>query len=87
MIEVPLSEYQYDLPDERIARYPVEPRDQSKLLIYKDGQIVHQRFAMLADALPEQSFLVFNNTKVIPARVFFQKKTGAIIEIFLYDWQ
>jgi S-adenosylmethionine:tRNA ribosyltransferase-isomerase len=81
--EILLADYQYDLPDERIARYPVEPRDSSKLQIYQDGKITHEHFFNLPDHLPSDSFLVFNDTKVIPARVFFQKPTGAVIEIFL----
>lgn len=81
--EILLTDYQYDLPDERIARYPVEPRDSSKLQIYQDGKITHEHFFNLPDYLPADSFLVFNDTKVIPARVFFQKPTGAVIEIFL----
>lgn len=81
--EILLADYQYDLPDERIARYPLEPRDSSKLLIYREGNITHERFYNLPDYIPSDSFLVFNDTKVIPARVFFQKSTGAIIEIFL----
>ena len=81
--EILLADYQYDLPDERIARYPVEPRDSSKLQIYQDGKITHEHFFNLPDYLPSDSFLVFNDTKVIPARVFFQKPTGAVIEIFL----
>lgn len=82
-MEILLADYQYDLPDERIARYPLEPRDSSKLLIYQEGNILHKNFFDLTDYLPSDSFLVFNDTKVIPARVFFQKPTGAIIEIFL----
>ncbi|GAA4417091.1 S-adenosylmethionine:tRNA ribosyltransferase-isomerase [Nibrella viscosa] len=78
-----LSQFQYDLPDERIARFPLPQRDQSKLLVYRSGQITHERFSNLADMLPEKSFLVFNNTKVIPARLIFQKPTGAVIELFL----
>lgn len=81
--EILLADYQYDLPDERIARYPVEPRDSSKLQIYQDGKITHEHFYNLPDYLPLDSFLVFNDTKVIPARVFFQKPTGTVIEIFL----
>lgn len=81
--EILLADYQYDLPDERIARYPVEPRDSSKLQIYQDAKITHERFYNLPYYLPSDSFLVFNDTKVIPARVFFRKPTGAIIEIFL----
>jgi S-adenosylmethionine:tRNA ribosyltransferase-isomerase len=80
-----LSQFQYDLPDDRIARYPLAQRDASKLLVYKSGQIKHQQFSDLPDLLPEQSFLVFNNTKVIPARLHFTKSTGAIIELFLLN--
>lgn len=82
-MKILLADYQYDLPDERIARYPLEPRDSSKLLIYQEGNILHKYFYDLTDYLPSDSFLVFNDTKVIPARVFFQKTTGAVIEIFL----
>ncbi|WP_428661060.1 S-adenosylmethionine:tRNA ribosyltransferase-isomerase [Runella sp.] len=81
--EIPLSDYQYELPDERIARFPLEPRDTSKLLVYKNGSIQHERFYDLPQFLPSTTFLVFNNTKVIPARVFFRKPTGATIEVFL----
>lgn len=78
-----LSDYTYDLPDDRIARYPVSPRDASKLLVYKNGAIDHLRFRQLIDQLPADSLLVFNDTRVIPARVYFQKSTGATIEILL----
>lgn len=78
-----LSQFQYDLPDDRIARFPLPQRDASKLLVYKDGQIRHETFTQLPDLLPADSFLVFNNTKVIPARLHFTKPTGAVIELFL----
>lgn len=81
--EILLADYHYELPDERIARFPVEPRDTSKLLIFKNGTIQHERFFSLPDHLPHNTFLVFNDTKVIPARVFFKKPTGATIEVFL----
>ncbi|MFN3381256.1 MAG: S-adenosylmethionine:tRNA ribosyltransferase-isomerase [Runella zeae] len=81
--EIPLAEFQYELPDERIARYPVSPRDSSKLLVYQNGTIAHQSFEQLPELLPASALLVFNDTKVIPARVFFQKDTGAHIEVFL----
>jgi S-adenosylmethionine:tRNA ribosyltransferase-isomerase len=80
---IQLSDFQYNLPDSSIARYPVEPRDSSKLLVYKSGKISHQHFVDLTDFLPKNSFLVFNDTKVIPARIHFQKSTGSVIEIFL----
>src|SRR6218665_388805 len=85
MIHVDLEKYTFHLPDERIARFPVEPRDISKLLVYKQSEISEDRFYNLIKYLPQESFLVFNNTKVIPARLFFQKSSGAIIEIFLLN--
>ncbi len=78
-----LETFQYDLPDERIARYPLDPRDSSKLLLYKDGELQHNQFTDLPHHLPADTLLVFNNTKVIPARAYFQKETGATIEILL----
>ena len=78
-----LETFHYDLPDSRIARYPLVPRDSSKLLIYKDGQIDHKSFTDLPENLPVDTLLVFNDTKVIPARAYFQKETGATIEILL----
>lgn len=78
-----LSDYQYELPDERIAKFPLESRDASRLLHYNNGNITHHRFFELPSLLPKDSLLVFNNTKVIPARLIFQKETGARIEIFL----
>ena len=83
MSEIHLGDYAYELPDERIARYPVSPRDASKLLTYQDGTLSHRHFHQLADQLPAESLLVFNDTKVIPARVYFQKTTGATIELLL----
>lgn len=80
---IQLEAYFYDLPDERIARYPLQNRDESKLLIYKDEKISHQHFTDLPAALPSGTLLVFNDTKVIPARAYFQKDTGATIEILL----
>lgn len=78
-----LSDYTYELPDNRIARYPLSPRDTSRLLIYKRGAIQHTHFQELVGQLPADSLLVFNDTRVIPARVYFQKPTGATIEILL----
>lgn len=85
MINLDLEKYTYHLPDERIARFPVEPRDVSKLLVYQQSEISEDRFYNLVKHLPQKSFLVFNNTKVIPARLFFQKSSGAVIEIFLLN--
>lgn len=78
-----LQEINYQLPDERIAKYPLAQRDESKLLIYKSGQIQDAQFKALPHQLESGTTLFFNNTRVIPARLFFQKDTGAQIEIFL----
>jgi S-adenosylmethionine:tRNA ribosyltransferase-isomerase len=75
----------YPLSDERIARYPLPRRDQSKLLVWRKGKITDSEFRSLADFLPAKSLLIFNNTKVIRARLMFQKPTGAQIEIFCLD--
>ncbi len=83
--EIRLSKYTYELPDARIARYPVSPRDTSKLLVYRAGKLSHHRFHQIADQLPAESLLVFNDTRVIPARVYFQKPTGATIQLLLLN--
>lgn len=83
MHDLNLSNYLYDLPFERIASHPLAERDQSKLLFYDRGTIRHTGFREIATSLPEQALLVFNNTKVISARLKFVKDTGAEIEIFL----
>ena len=83
MQNIKLSDYTYDLPDERIAKFPLPKRDESKLLVYQQGEISHTVFKNITDYLPKNSLLVFNNTKVIPARIHFQKSTGAIIQLFL----
>ncbi|GAB3497438.1 S-adenosylmethionine:tRNA ribosyltransferase-isomerase [Spirosoma knui] len=80
-----LSQFQYDLPDDRIARFPLPQRDASKLLVYKAGQVSHAHFYDLPQLLPENAFLVFNDTKVIPARLHFVRTTGALIELFLLN--
>lgn len=80
-----ISDYSYELPDERIAKYPLAERDQSKLLVWKNGNIQDSNFRNLPDFLPSNSLLIFNNTKVIRARLHFQKETGAKIEIFCLD--
>jgi S-adenosylmethionine:tRNA ribosyltransferase-isomerase len=80
---IKLTDYTYDLPDERIAKFPLSKRDESKLLVYQQGKITHSVFKNITDYLPKNSLLVFNNTKVIPARIHFQKSTGAIIQLFL----
>ena len=80
-----ISDYNYPLPDERIAKFPLAQRDQSKLLVYRQGQVSDDRFFHLPQYLPEGALMVFNNTKVIQARLHFRKETGALIEIFLLE--
>ena len=83
--DLSITDYDYFLPEEKIASFPLEERDQSKLLIYKDGQIEEEIYLNVANYLPEKSFLVFNDTKVINARILFIKDTGAVIEIFCLE--
>lgn len=83
--DISISKYTYELPDEKIARFPLAERDQSKLLVYKSGKIDESIYADLAGHLPEEALLVFNNTKVVEARLLFQKPTGARIEIFCLE--
>ena len=80
-----ISDYTYDLPDERIAKFPMARRDQSKLLIYNKGVVSDDVFCHLSGHLPEGALMVFNNTKVIQARIHFRKETGALIEVFLLE--
>lgn len=80
--KIKIEDYSYSLPDERIAKYPLDKRDNSKLLIFRDNNISESVFSNLPNQLPDSSFIVFNNTKVVPARLFFKKETGAVIEIF-----
>jgi S-adenosylmethionine:tRNA ribosyltransferase-isomerase len=82
---IPIADYDYPLPDGRIARYPLERRDQSKLLCLKDSNISEHRFYELPALLPSNTLLVFNDTKVIHARLLFRKETGAVIEIFCLE--
>ena len=81
--EIKLSDYEYTLPEDRIAKFPLEKRDESKLIQYNKGVISHHHFFDLPELIQTGSMLVFNNTKVIPARLIFQRETGAKIEIFL----
>lgn len=80
---ISLENYNYSLPDESIAKFPVQNRDQSKLLIYNGGNITHDKFENLTNYLPPNSHLVFNNTRVMPARLLFETNSGAKIEILL----
>jgi S-adenosylmethionine:tRNA ribosyltransferase-isomerase len=80
-----LNEFSYDLPESRIAKHPPKERGTSKLLVYRQGTIQHHRFVEVTQQLPEDATLVFNDTKVIPARIILHKDTGARIEIFLLE--
>ena len=83
--QINISDYNYPLPDERIAKFPIAKRDQSKLLVYDKGAISDDIFCHITDHLPAGALMVFNNTKVIHARLHFHKETGAQIEIFLLE--
>lgn len=85
MDELLIEEYNYPLTEEHIAKYPLTKRDESKLLIYKDGSIMQDRFLHIGTYLPKDTLLVYNNTKVIQARLLFHKSTGARIEIFCLE--
>lgn len=80
-----ISDYNYPLPDERIAKFPLAKRDYSKLLVYNHGEVGEDVFSNLPAYLPKGAMMVFNNTKVIQARMHFRKETGALIEIFILE--
>ena len=82
---IKISEYDYPLPDERIAKFPLQIRDQSKLLVYNKGNISDTHFTSLPEYLEKGELMIFNNTKVIQARLHFHKQTGALIEIFCLE--
>ena len=83
--EIHIEDYNYPLPDARIAKYPLPERDASKLLRYEDGSVEEHVFRELPELLPENALMVFNDTKVVPARMHFQRPTGAHIEIFCLE--
>ena len=83
--EIQIQDYNYALPDERIAKFPIAERDHSKLLIYHKGVVGEDVFYHLPEYLPQGALMVFNNTKVIQARLHFRKESGALIEIFLLE--
>ena len=83
--EIKIKDYNYELPDERIAKFPMEERDHSKLLLYKHGEITHDVFYNITKYLPQGALLIYNNTRVIQARMHFHKSTGALIEVFLLE--
>ncbi len=80
-----IDEYNYPLPDERIAKYPLAQRDHSKLLVYRDGQVSEDRFYNVGNFIPDRSLLIYNNTRVIQARLVFHKESGARIEVFCLE--
>lgn len=82
---IQIADYNYNLPDERIAKYPLEQRDLSKLLVYKAGEIEESTYRNLPSFLPNDSLLIFNNTKVVEARMLFHTFTGAVIELFYLE--
>ena len=80
-----LDDFNYELPQERIAQYPLDDRSKSKLLHYKEGRIGHYEFEDIVNLIPQSSHLILNDTKVIPARFRIAKSTGALIEIFIIN--
>lgn len=82
---IKISEFNYPLPDERIAKFPLSTRDESKLLVYRHGEVSEDRFTSLPSYLEPGEMMVFNNTKVIQARLHFRKETGALIEVFCLE--
>ncbi|TAE85859.1 MAG: S-adenosylmethionine:tRNA ribosyltransferase-isomerase [Bacteroidetes bacterium] len=83
--EINIKDYSYELPEEKIAKFPLEKRDESKLLHYQAGEISETTFKFIDESIPANSLVVFNNTKVIHARVLFQRETGAQIEVFCIE--
>ena len=82
---IKISEFNYPLPDERIAKFPLSNRDESKLLVYRQGEVIEDHFTSLPSYLEPGEMMVFNNTKVIQARLHFRKETGALIEVFCLE--
>ena len=83
--EIHIEDYNYGLEDAKIAKYPLPERDASKLLHYKNGVVKEYVFRDLPSLLPQQALMVFNDTKVVPARLHFQRKSGAHIEVFCLE--
>lgn len=82
---IQIKDFNYNLPDERIAKFPLPQRDHSKLLLYRHGEVFEDVFYNVSKYLPEGALMIFNNTKVIQARLHFRKETGALIEVFLLE--
>lgn len=85
MEKIDINDYDYPLPDERIAKFPLDKRDSSKLLVYRKGEISERRFCELGEELGEGKLLVFNNTKVVRARLVMHKPSGARVEVFCLE--
>lgn len=83
--QLSIQHFTYKLPDEQIARYPLPQRDASRLLVYRDGEITEDIYRNIATHLPEHSLMIFNNTRVVEARLLFKKETGATVEIFCLE--
>ncbi len=83
--ELRIADFNYALPEERIAQHPLEKRDASRMLVYNDGKITDEHFQRLPDLLPKNSLLLFNNTRVVRARLLFPKKSGATVELFCLE--
>ena len=83
--EIRIDDYDYPLSDGRIAKYPLAQRDASRLLEYRDGKISEHVFRDIPDLIPHDAVMVFNDTKVVPARLHFQRSTGAHIEVFCLE--
>ncbi|MEA5006002.1 MAG: S-adenosylmethionine:tRNA ribosyltransferase-isomerase [Rikenellaceae bacterium] len=83
--EISIKDYTYILPEEKIAKYPLPNRDDSKILIFEDNKVRDSKFSNLDELLPDDSLMIINNTKVVPARLFFKKESGAHLEIFCLE--
>lgn len=83
--DIRINDFTYNLPDDKIAHYPLDKRDSSKLLVYNNGDVQHLHYNAIADELPAETLLVFNNTKVVQARLHFRKPTGGLVEIFCLE--
>ena len=83
--QLSINDFTYYLPEEKIAKFPLTKRDDSKLLVFKSGKILESKYKDLDTHLPKESLLVFNNTRVVEARLLFTKSTGGIIEIFCLE--
>lgn len=83
--DLSIKEFTYDLPDDRVAKYPLEERDASKLLVYRKGDIEEDTYRNIATHIPADTLIVFNQTKVVQARLLFRKETGGVIEVFCLE--